>query len=276
MTSQGANSYWVGATRATPNSGWSWIESSPFVFTNWAVGGYDSTRRCVTLVKQLNSKWTTIECNSAQNDIKHNYICKKRGGGDSSTTTPVATTQQPGVNYGCEAFWEPFEGACYSYSNELGRQKTFDEARAACRQDRAELVEVMSERENEFLVTLLRSSPLLRRLGCPSGWTSAGAASCLKFFPNLAKANWSEAQYFCRMSGGYLASVKSESEQATLTSLIQSGLLHLKRAHIHKYRLNNKSSFQVPINPKTIFGLALLRELDRIFGNLPTTQLLAV
>lgn len=220
MSSQSASSFWLGAMRATSTSGWSWIESSPFIFTNWATGGYDSTQRCIVLSKLLDSKWTTTECYTEHEQIKYNYICKKLNS-ESTTQTTIEPTTQSGVNYGCESGWSPFESSCYLYSNSIGDHKTFDEAKAACRQEKADLAEVMSKRENQFLVSLLRSRAAnSRRLGCPTGW-SLVYDNCYKFISE-PKSDWRQANDYCSKLGGYIATIKSIEQQAFLTSLIQN------------------------------------------------------
>ncbi|OQV16938.1 putative C-type mannose receptor 2 [Hypsibius exemplaris] len=64
-------------------------------------------------------------------------------------------------------------------------------------------------------------------VGCPRGWTSSAAPSrnCYKaFFADNEieeQRTWRAAENYCQLFGGHAASVRSESEQATVFALIQ-------------------------------------------------------
>lgn len=226
MSSQSTDSFWLGAYRSTETAGWSWIESSPFVFTNWLNSGFQSSKRCAVLIRQYNSRWVMTDCNDDQNEIRYNYICKKQNLVDPApTTTPLVT--QPGVNYGCEQGWSDFESSCYKLSNALADHVSFESAKSVCKQSGADLVEIFSERENQFLVSMLRtrlssSSMSLaqsKRYGCPSGWFLV-YDSCYQFVANATKS-WNFGQNYCRRLGGNLVTIRSQNEQSFVASIIE-------------------------------------------------------
>lgn len=130
------------------------------------------------------------------------------------------TTQQ-GVNYGCESGWSSFEGSCYLLANSINDHMAFDQAQAACKQERADLVEIFSERENEFLVSMLRTRANSKSLNCPSGWMISNN-QCYQLVINHASSNWTAAQRYCSNIGGYLAAIKSQDDQNFVANLIKS------------------------------------------------------
>lgn len=219
---QSATVYWLGANRRTPTSGWSWVEQSPFIFTNWAI--YDPVQRCAVLIKDLDSRWTTNECESAQNDIRLNYICKKPNiDAVMSTTSPTST--RPGVTLGCESGWADFDGSCYLLSNSASDHVAFNDAQAQCRLVGADLAEIYTDRENQFVVSLLRTRihGAARKLGCPAGWTMRDNL-CYLFVAN-ATNSWTAAQSHCARLGGYVAAIKSQDQQNFMTAFVQNGNL---------------------------------------------------
>lgn len=231
-----AEPFWLGAFRPTSQSGWSWLDSSPFVFTNWLKSDYDLTQRCAILSGNQGSKWFTTECDDALQDLRYRYICKKQNSDPLPTTTSRPT--QPGVNYGCEQGWLMFESSCYKLSNALiGDHVSFDDARQSCKNNRADLVEVFSERENEFLVSMLRTRQMSRMLNCPTGWFMA-YGSCYKLV-STSTNDWKFGQDYCSILGGYLASIKSIQEQTFLASQItELGIIYYYSGYKMKLYFN--------------------------------------
>lgn len=211
--------YWLGGYRPTSSSGWSWLDSSPFIYTNWLKGSYDTSKRCIVFSGDDFWEWSTNDCDDASQDIRYRYICKKKNSEPETTTRPLTT--QSGVNYGCEQGWSNFESSCYKLTNSLGDHKTFDEARDACKNDRADLVEIFSERENQFLVSMLRTrGAQSKRLGCPSGWTLA-FDSCYQFIAN-ATNEWKFGGEYCSRLGGNLVTIRSDNQQTFVADIIKS------------------------------------------------------
>jgi len=176
---------------------------------------------CAVVSDQYDGRWKTVECDNAFNNIRYNYICKKRASTDTQVTTfSTAYPTQAGANYGCPKGWFYYKtNQCYKYYNKITDHKTFDDAKYACKaNDNADLVEVFSENENQFLVSLIQMDRKLnqRAYGCPSGWT-LNADQCYKVITTTTK-DWNLAQKFCSSNfGADLFSVKSDSENTFIT-----------------------------------------------------------
>ena len=151
------STYWLGANRETSSKGWQWSDNSPFIFTNWAVGEYSTNKNqyCAAISNELAGQWKTVTC-----DSKLNTICKKL----SIYATPVEVTTaypiKPEFLYGCQEGWTQSgkTNYCYKYFGTQSDLLSFDKARMACKEENADLVEILGENENQFVVSLLHGS----------------------------------------------------------------------------------------------------------------------
>jgi hypothetical protein len=151
------STYWLGANKETSSKGWQWSDNSPFVFTNWALGEYLTNKNeyCATISNQLNGQWKTVLCES-----KFNTICKKL----SIYSTPVQVTTaypiNPAFNYGCQEGWTQNgkTNYCYKYFGTQNDMLSFEKAKISCKDENADLVEILSDNENQFVISLLQGS----------------------------------------------------------------------------------------------------------------------
>ena len=91
----------------------------------------------------------------------------------------------PSFNYGCEQGWTQSTKTnyCYKYFSAVNDLKTFDEAKLSCKQDYgSDLVEILSENENQFVVSLLQNKNAKDslELSCPVGWQLVNN-NCFKY-----------------------------------------------------------------------------------------------
>lgn len=198
-------------------SGWTWSDSSPFIFTNWAQSEPSGSpgRNCAVMSSNSNGQWRTTECESFFEEIKYNYICKKPANDQVASTSTVFPTR-PGVNYGCERGWGEYKYNCYKYFNSITDHVSFSEAKVSCRNERADLVEIFSEAENDFLISLLRTRAK-NEYRCPGGWTQ-NYDQCY-FISTQAERDWKKAQAYCTRVGGFLVSIKSQNVQDFIANL---------------------------------------------------------
>ena len=134
---------------------------------------------------------------------------------------------QPGANYGClEQGWKYGPtNYCYKYFSNVYDAKTFDEAKFACKDLKADLVEVYSEYENQFLVSLLKtrdyqadSMPSQRDISCPATWSMGPGAKCYKATGEKYN-DWTMSQNACKRIGGSLAKITDVNEIGFLGTL---------------------------------------------------------
>ena len=188
-----------------------------------------SDEYCATIAFDADGMWKTESCNRL-----FPAICKKVAPG--FTQPPVTTNFPvvPGANYGCKVENGWILGPtnyCYKYYQLLDEHKAFDEAKVACRQESAELVEILSETENEFVLSLLRSKRIDNdkeneknkslkadeAYKCPTTWTMGSNNKCYKVFKEMS--TWDESQSVCVKNGGRLAKVFDENDNSFISNL---------------------------------------------------------
>lgn len=176
------------------------------------------------IADEFSGQWKTIECDNISNNIRFPYICKKLSTNTTTATTTAFPTQS-GVNYGCDNGWSNWNTNCYRYYNSLSDHKSFDDAKQACKANKSELVEVFSEEENQFLVSLLQTREFKARLksraslGCPSGWNFSNIENTCYQVISISTNDWNKAQSYCKKQGGNLVSIKSASELSFVSRL---------------------------------------------------------
>ncbi len=151
--------FWIGANVESPSKGWKWIDGSPFVFINWITGGFQSGPNQFCALITENGEWRTVECNNDLLIQRYNYICKKQVSNQIATTTAVKPlSTKPGYDYNCPPGWSYFykTNKCYFYVG-INKAETYDNAKTICASNSSNLVEINSEDENQFLISLLQS-----------------------------------------------------------------------------------------------------------------------
>lgn len=154
-----AKNYWIGANVESPSKGWKWVDGSAFVFINWITGGFQtgSNQFCALITE--NGEWRTVECGNDLLVKKYNYICKKQAPNQIITTSPATQLPtRPGYDYNCPPGWSYFfkTNKCYLYVG-IEKAQIYDNAKIMCGLNNSNLVEINSEDENQFLVSLLQS-----------------------------------------------------------------------------------------------------------------------
>jgi hypothetical protein len=212
--------------------GWKWIDNSPFIFTNWAKGYYliSLNQFCSLISKDLNGQWRTVECsNNLINDLKYNYICKRLSlSSTSPNVQPGVFPIQPGIDYACPNGWQNNfrTNYCYKYYNSIDDRKSFEEAKLSCKQEKADLIEIFSEEENEFVISLLRSRKYAierqkstidktKSLSCPSSWVFGPNNKCYKLILSSGES-WESAQLNCTRMGASLSIINDASDNSFL------------------------------------------------------------
>jgi hypothetical protein len=155
-----AKKYWIGANVQSLSSGWKWIDGSAFVFINWMVGGFQSGPNQYCALMTENGEWRSVECSNDLLVKKYNFICKKKVL-NPIITTPAATQlpTKPGYDYNCPPGWSYFfkTNKCYLYVG-IEKEQSYDNAKKACTLNSSSLVEINSEDENAFLISLLEAN----------------------------------------------------------------------------------------------------------------------
>lgn len=177
---------------------------------------------------QLSGQWKTVACSDSS---KFAYICKKKQNG---ATQPVMSTAYPlpsTGNYGCKNGWLPYKNNyCYQHFNDKYSYKTFNEAKSTCKSYGAELVEIFSEAENDFVASILRTSKTnsfnltsaKQTLACPDKWIQQGD-NCFRVSETLS--TWKKAQEVCSSLDSTLVSIKNSDENIFVSNL---GKTHLR------------------------------------------------
>ena len=185
---------------------------------------------CAVMSDQFAGQWKTVECNNLLSDTRLNFICKKNSIGYVPTTLSTAFPTPSGSNFGCQNGWSYFKtNQCYKYYMAISDHKSFDDASNKCKQENADLVEIFSESENQFLVALVEAKKLEknRALDCPTGWTAnSNNNMCYKYTTNSTN-DWSKAKSYCDSLGASLVVVKNSNENDFISALALSKSLWL-------------------------------------------------
>lgn len=219
------DTFWLGANRESSRKGWSWIDQRyPFIFTNWAVGEYNTgnNQLCAVISNQLNGQWKTIECDNSFGNIKFPFICKKTALQITTTKPYSPTSNQPGFSLGCDNNWSFYNSNCFKYFNSINDHISFDDAKEFCKNEKSDLAEIFNEEENEFLVSLMQMKKNKingKNLGCPSGWNFSTIENSCYQLVSVSTADWNKAQSYCQRLGGYVAALKSNQELETVAEI---------------------------------------------------------
>lgn len=139
---------WIGLNDQRNQMLFEWSDRSHVTFTQWETGepshATNLQEDCV-LIRGKNGKWADHMCEKT-----YGYICKKK----ASTKAAEGTHEE--ANPGCKLGSFRFGSHCYNIGAET---KTFDDAKQACSQAGAYLVDVADRYENAFLVSLVGLRP---------------------------------------------------------------------------------------------------------------------
>ncbi|KAM4543684.1 macrophage mannose receptor 1 [Fundulus diaphanus] len=139
---------WIGLNDQRNQLLFEWSDHSHVTFTNWQSGepshATNHQEDCV-LIRGKDGKWADHMCEKT-----YGYICKKK-----ASTTPAEGTQEE-VNPGCKLGSTRFGTYCYEIG---GETKTFEDAKRACLEGGANLLDVADRYENAFLISLVGLRP---------------------------------------------------------------------------------------------------------------------
>ncbi|CAN9506368.1 unnamed protein product [Ophioblennius macclurei] len=139
---------WIGLNDQRSQMLFEWSDNSDVTFTQWLSGepshsvGFQED--CI-LIRGKDGKWADHMCEKT-----YGYICKKKG-----STKPAEGIQED-VNPGCKIGSVRFGLYCYNTGVET---KTFEDAKQACAQAGATLVDIADRYESAFLVSLVGLRP---------------------------------------------------------------------------------------------------------------------
>uniref|UniRef100_A0A672GKU0 Mannose receptor C-type 1 n=1 Tax=Salarias fasciatus TaxID=181472 RepID=A0A672GKU0_SALFA len=139
---------WIGLNDQRSHMLFEWSDNSDVTFTQWLSSEPShsaSFQEDCVLIRGKDGKWADHICEKT-----YGYICKKKG-----STKPAEGIQED-VNPGCVIGSVRFGSYCYNSGVEA---KTFEEAKQACSQAGASLVDITDRYENAFLVSLVGLRP---------------------------------------------------------------------------------------------------------------------
>ncbi|XP_062297513.1 macrophage mannose receptor 1 [Scomber scombrus] len=141
--SKGSGQYYIGLTVNLDKS-FSWLDGTPVTFTAWdnnEPNFANNDENCVTIYASM-GYWNDINCG-----LELPSICKRSSNFVNTTMAP--TTMPKG---GCAPEWIPFNGKCYKIVTGNDK-KTWQQARAYCINQGGNLVSIVGENEQAFLIT---------------------------------------------------------------------------------------------------------------------------
>ncbi|XP_072234626.1 macrophage mannose receptor 1 [Leuresthes tenuis] len=139
---------WIGLNDQRNQMLFEWSDHSHVTFTQWQSDepshATNYQEDCI-IIRGKDGKWADHMCEKT-----YGYICKKK-----ASTKPSGGIHEE-VNPGCQLGSTRFESYCYNIGAET---KTFEEAKQACSEAGANLVDVANRYENAFLVSLMGLRP---------------------------------------------------------------------------------------------------------------------
>ncbi|KAL9963778.1 hypothetical protein ACROYT_G027318 [Oculina patagonica] len=130
-------SYWIGLTDAVTEGDWKWSDGSKLAwYTNWVTGEPNNynNQDCVAIAKgdfddkYFDGEWHDAECTKTREYI-YQFVSAK-------------------VLFQCQPSWTAFEGSCYILFTD---KKDWNNAKAFCNANGAQLVKIESADENDFV-----------------------------------------------------------------------------------------------------------------------------
>uniref|UniRef100_A0A672FW95 Mannose receptor C-type 1 n=1 Tax=Salarias fasciatus TaxID=181472 RepID=A0A672FW95_SALFA len=139
---------WIGLNDQRSHMLFEWSDNSDVTFTQWLSDEPShsaSFQEDCVLIRGKDGKWADHICEKT-----YGYICKKKG-----SNKPAEGIQED-INLGCVIGSVRFGSYCYNSGVEA---KTFEEAKQACSQAGASLVDITDRYENAFLVSSVGLRP---------------------------------------------------------------------------------------------------------------------
>ncbi|TSL34563.1 Macrophage mannose receptor 1 [Bagarius yarrelli] len=138
---------WIGLNDQKTQNLFEWSDRTHVTFAKWLVGEPSHTyflREDCVLMKGKDGKWADHMC-----EKEFGYMCKKK-----ASTKPAGSPEV--ISPGCPTGWIRFNSFCYNIAVEA---KTFSEAKTACGQTAANLMQVSDRYENAFLISQIGLRP---------------------------------------------------------------------------------------------------------------------
>ncbi|XP_069566819.1 macrophage mannose receptor 1-like, partial [Brachyistius frenatus] len=126
--------YWIGLNDRITENVWQWSDGSPFIeyLSYWMSGQPDNLGDCGQVVGSDFGQWNDENC-----DNKRKYICKH-------------INPNPGPSCDIANGWRPYGSNCYRLKS--NSQKSWVAARHDCVQEGGDLVSIISQDENNYVV----------------------------------------------------------------------------------------------------------------------------
>lgn len=144
---------WIGLRLV--NQTFLWMDNEDLTYTNWDTGEPNGGQRepCVHMYSRgANAgQWNDVDCNRPMG-----YVCESRRYSSASIPTTAASN--------CPSGFERLGTSCYLYR---ATQMTWDQAEVFCASQKAHLVSVGSQTEQDFVYLMVLRDPLL---ASPSAW----------------------------------------------------------------------------------------------------------
>ncbi|XP_029309225.1 macrophage mannose receptor 1-like [Cottoperca gobio] len=131
---------WTGLIK-DPEHGWQWSNGKPYPYLNWDSGHPlpEPGQDCALADGNIQYSWQSSTCSK-----KLGYICYSEGA--------VAPPTRAAVTGFCSRPWIPYNGHCFHLNR---TQKTWSEARKACRKEGGDLVSIRDVEDQSFVISQL-------------------------------------------------------------------------------------------------------------------------
>ncbi|XP_013387112.2 macrophage mannose receptor 1-like [Lingula anatina] len=141
--------YWIGLSRPSKDSGYTWVDRTAVDFVYWAAGepnDHNGQESCVELDRS-SGRWYDSNCYA-----RRSIICQFRKG-DPIYNTKSTIRPTPAPQCGSDEKWRAHKDHCYFLSSGYGVwDKTWHDARKYCMQNGGNLASVHDLDENNFLM----------------------------------------------------------------------------------------------------------------------------
>lgn len=226
MTELSDKVLWIGG-RAGLDSGYDWIDGSPFDFENWRKGQPSNVmdmEHCIGLYTHNQGFWNDQHCSH-----KEGRVCKKQHG---VTLPPAQTTPLPAGH--CSPGWLQVGNKCMKVFTEM---LNISDARTACQEESAgaELASIHSAAEQAYVTAILKTVTVNVWIGMFNirgfrwmdhtavtftNWASGEpdghmywGENCVKMLVHTQTGRWSDD--VCDAENGYLCQKPVDAEIST-------------------------------------------------------------
>jgi len=187
---QAGGDIWIGGKRQ--GDSFAWLDGTPWDYQNWSPNNPSHRHEECAEIFALNyypSNWNDDSCSS-----RNAFVCQLTPAKGGPTTLPPRN---------CPKGWEGFQNSCYLYENET---KTWEAARRHCIDLKADLVNIQSGEENDFISNFYSGAVYwigLRRNETNSDsfvWTD-GTAMTYSNWQSGQPDNWGTEEEECVVTG---------------------------------------------------------------------------